>query len=877
MASDRGVDLRVRVSADLADIKQGLGLLRGELAKVKADAARAAPDAASWSNGIGAARAELGNLAGAYVGVQSVASVVSSLFDALDRADRFDEMAQSAGVSTEALSRLSYAAKFSSVDVDALGKGLRKLADEAASNKGFLGQLGIDIADAAGNARSADAIFADLADVFAAMPDGPEKAALAMKLFGERVGPGLVPLLNAGKQGLQDLGVEAERAGNVLDSATSKAAAELADNLDRLKLQMQGVANEAVKQLIPAVSGYAEAAFAASDGSRVAAEGGEILADSIKVGTAVFVVAKNVVEGLVNFLAMLGTVAVETAGFIGGSLTRSLGGFAGLAADLVSGKNPIDAYNDRIKGMLSDIADNAKAAGSGIAAGASAMRDGIAESAADIGRISELFSGAQQEVKAVNAEAGPAAAKSSELLAKVRGLLADDGADKKPEKTKEKIERLAASMVLLEDTVNRAKVALDRQFDDKQISIADYYARRVELQRQSIDLQIAQLHGELEIAEGLEKRRQIEEKIIILQRDRQQVGVDAAREQAKAEQDLSQAQQKALNDRLSGLSGGLSAREGSLSAQIEAGTIGYVEGERQLQQVRASTLEQLRALRAEQAAYLAGLSTSSPQYAEAQQTLLGIDAQIANIGASMNQLRSDTMDVGVSSLTSFFTNLRDGATSAGDAFRSLVADFADGIYQMLAEATAKQLVSAVAGLFGGGAGGEAGGVMPGAVALSGAATATSAAGGAIAVGATQLSISAGQLMASASALAAANAVGGGSMFGVAHGGGTAGALRVFRGGIDPMVFGAAPRYHGGGVAGLQGNEIPAILQRGEIIRTRQQEAALQARMGGGQSAAAPIRNIIVFGEDELASALSGAAGERVIVNHVRRNQGSVSA
>ena len=70
MASDRGVDLRVRVSADLADIKQGLGLLRGELAKVKADAARAAPDAASWSNGIGAARAELGNLAGAYVGVQ---------------------------------------------------------------------------------------------------------------------------------------------------------------------------------------------------------------------------------------------------------------------------------------------------------------------------------------------------------------------------------------------------------------------------------------------------------------------------------------------------------------------------------------------------------------------------------------------------------------------------------------------------------------------------------------------------------------------------------------------------------------------------------------------------------------------------------------
>ena len=39
MASN--TDLRVRITADLADIKQGLGLLRGELAKVKAQSAQA--------------------------------------------------------------------------------------------------------------------------------------------------------------------------------------------------------------------------------------------------------------------------------------------------------------------------------------------------------------------------------------------------------------------------------------------------------------------------------------------------------------------------------------------------------------------------------------------------------------------------------------------------------------------------------------------------------------------------------------------------------------------------------------------------------------------------------------------------------------------
>jgi len=43
------------------------------------------------------------------------------------------------------------------------------------------------------------------------------------------------------------------------------------------------------------------------------------------------------------------------------------------------------------------------------------------------------------------------------------------------------------------------------------------------------------------------------------------------------------------------------------------------------------------------------------------------------------------------------------------------------------------------------------------------------------------------------------------------------------------------------------------------------------------AAARPIRNVIVFSEQELASALEGAAGEDVIVNHVRRNRGAIDA
>lgn len=66
MASN--TDLRVRISADLADIKQGLGLLRGELAKVKAQSAQAfgASNSNALVGSLRRVRTEMLGLVGAY-------------------------------------------------------------------------------------------------------------------------------------------------------------------------------------------------------------------------------------------------------------------------------------------------------------------------------------------------------------------------------------------------------------------------------------------------------------------------------------------------------------------------------------------------------------------------------------------------------------------------------------------------------------------------------------------------------------------------------------------------------------------------------------------------------------------------------------------
>jgi lambda family phage tail tape measure protein len=51
---------------------------------------------------------------------------------------------------------------------------------------------------------------------------------------------------------------------------------------------------------------------------------------------------------------------------------------------------------------------------------------------------------------------------------------------------------------------------------------------------------------------------------------------------------------------------------------------------------------------------------------------------------------------------------------------------------------------------------------------------------------------------------------------VLHEGGAVGAGVPSRS-VSPMLFATAPRYHGGGIAGLMPDEVPAILQRGEVV------------------------------------------------------------
>ncbi len=178
--------------------------------------------------------------------------------------DEFFKLSQKTGVSVEALTALDYAAKLSDVSTEGLTKGLQRLSIalfdsrfEGAEGSKALQALGVAATDAHGQIRPTEQILLDLAEKFADMPDGADKAALAIKLFG-REGLSLIPFLNQGRDGITALMEEAQRLGLVMSEDVARASEVFNDNLTRLSALFEGVQRQIGAAVIPVLADFTE-------------------------------------------------------------------------------------------------------------------------------------------------------------------------------------------------------------------------------------------------------------------------------------------------------------------------------------------------------------------------------------------------------------------------------------------------------------------------------------------------------------------------------------------------------------------------------------------------------------------------------------------
>lgn len=207
----------------------------------------------SWANNWKSIGADIGKATALYA--TAFGAMVKGQINALDE---LDEAAQKTGTTVEALSRLNYAAGMEGVDdftatMVKLNKSINDSLDPASEEARALKAIGVSATDASGKVRGTDAVLMDVAEAFAQSEDGAGKGAVAMALFGKQ-GAELIPFLNNGREGLEALGVEADRFGITASTKAAVAAGQFNDNLYRMGAVVRGAANDIAEGLAPTLA-----------------------------------------------------------------------------------------------------------------------------------------------------------------------------------------------------------------------------------------------------------------------------------------------------------------------------------------------------------------------------------------------------------------------------------------------------------------------------------------------------------------------------------------------------------------------------------------------------------------------------------------------
>ena len=952
MASPQ-TNLRVRISADLADIKSGLATLQRDLAGVKRSAATSLGDNNAFVNGLRRARQELAAIAGTYLSLQGLQTFArlsdqaAQLQGRLRLATRSQAEFNKAQRDTFDIAQRNQVSLETSVDLyGRLGRATRNLglgqsiqADLTetilqAGRLSFASEQGLDAAIVQlGQGLSSGTLRGE--ELNSVLEQTPR--------LGQAIQDGLVELGVKGAENLRKLAKEGQLTPDLIVRAILTQQAKLQAESANLPDTIAGSFTRLSNALLKFINDSNQANSAAQtiiQFLKAVADNLPVIASLLLLGTKLVVAyflafragpaaiglatgALTLYKNQVIATNLAQTLGIKTAGTWAGRLKTAA---ATVAAAFIGWEVGTYLRKEFLEVELAGIAfvnnlligfERLKLAATVLGLGIKAalvgafnvVRDNAAKGLENFANLAEgvdvfgvnagavakarkfatLVRSGGSALEDFQTQAMNAALATEDSVERIRSdfdalakaaiegkLLAGDGSESggvvSPVAPATGGGRAAANnLALLRDAVDRSIRELQRMYDAGEISMRAFFDKKAQLEIEAVDLAIRQAQEELRVAETTEQQSAILTDIVKLQRDRAEIGPRVAREQAAAEAELGrtlkdlsvrllelngnaeaaavitlvekfrEAREELVRDgNATGLAiidavfnkeligvrlqafqaqmqaaiGALRTTETSVGSQAEAGAIGSVEAELQIDQARSNSLATLQALRQSVAAYYA--ETKDPSVLQFLQEL---DGNIAQVAASQQKLRQQVQDVATNALSNFFSDLATGAKSAKDALKDFVLGFVQGMAQIAARALATFLVLKLLDA-----------IWPGSAKL----------------------------------------VAAGANVGVGHGGGIAGRLGIRREGVSPLLFGNAPRYHGGGIAGLAPDEVPAILRRGEevITETDPRHRDNGGRGGAGGRVTTPI---VAIGDDAVANAMAGVAGEDVVLTHVRNN------
>ena len=245
----------------------GFTVLKGALANLAADAARAAARALK---AVGKA-------------------AVDAVNDAAEAGDEIDKMSQKLGLSRQAYQEWDFVLSQAGVDINSLQVGMKTMTNKIDDAKNgtesavsAFDKLGISVSDL--NSMSREDAFKAIITSMQGMEDSTERAALANDLFGKS-GQNLTPLLNESAESTQELIDKANKLGMIMSDEAVDAAVKYQDQLEGLKHTFEAVKNGIMSNLLPGIT----EAMSGLQKLMVGAEGG---AEEVQAG------AKSVIENI---------------------------------------------------------------------------------------------------------------------------------------------------------------------------------------------------------------------------------------------------------------------------------------------------------------------------------------------------------------------------------------------------------------------------------------------------------------------------------------------------------------------------------------------------------------------------------------------------
>lgn len=327
----------------------------------------------SFTRGLSGAGSALGAFSLAVTGVNQALELTQRIFNGVQSAvglftekargiEALGDAARTIGIEVAQLQQFQHAARLSGVEAEefqqALIKMNRGIADAAMGTgeaSDFFNQMGIDV-----NAliqQDPVSSFLQIAGAIQSLGTAAEQTDATMSVFG-RSGTGLIKFLNEGPDAIRAAAEEMATLRGTVDELDFQRVKEALDDTERFQTVLEGITDELIIQLAPAVEQFAEdLTNAGKSGDSMATQIRDALkdvilfiakiADGFQFVVFVFQTIKLVFTELANIVVRIAEFVSFLVDLVIGSLIR----LVGKVADLIG----FDEFAEGAKGVADSI------------------------------------------------------------------------------------------------------------------------------------------------------------------------------------------------------------------------------------------------------------------------------------------------------------------------------------------------------------------------------------------------------------------------------------------------------------------------------------------------------------------------------------------